>query len=63
VQVIRFPRPSEHAHPPVRNVNEIEVEPLTFGQRAVLEHLSAQDEALAKIIEAMAARMSGPVTE
>jgi uncharacterized membrane protein len=27
--------------------------------RAVLEHLSAQDEALAKIIETMATRMNG----
>jgi uncharacterized membrane protein len=34
VQVIRFPKPFEHAHPPVRNVNDIEVERLTFGQRA-----------------------------
>ena len=34
VQVIQFPKPFEHAHPPVRNVNDIEVERLTFGQRA-----------------------------
>ena len=44
MQRIHFPKPFEHAHPPVR---------------AVLEHLSAQDAALAKIVEAMAARMSG----
>jgi uncharacterized membrane protein len=31
---LQFPKPFEHAHPPVRNVNEIEVERLTFGQRA-----------------------------
>ena len=31
---LRFPQPFEHAHPPVRNVNEIEVERLTVGQRA-----------------------------
>ena len=31
---VKFPKPFEHAHPPVRNVNEIEVERLTFGQRA-----------------------------
>jgi uncharacterized membrane protein len=30
----RFPKPFAHAHPPVRNVNEIEIEQLTFGQRA-----------------------------
>ena len=30
----RFPRPFEHAHPPVRNVNDIEIERLTRGQRA-----------------------------
>jgi uncharacterized membrane protein len=29
-----FRRTFEHAHPPVRNVNEIEVERLTVGQRA-----------------------------
>ncbi len=34
MQQLRFPKPFEHAHPPVRNVNEIEVESLTFGQRA-----------------------------
>ena len=31
---VQFPKPFEHAHPPVRNVNEIEVERLTAGQRA-----------------------------
>ncbi len=31
---LEFPKPFEHAHPPVRNVNEIEVERLTVGQRA-----------------------------
>jgi uncharacterized membrane protein len=149
VPVIQFPKPYPHAHPPVRNVNELDVERLTLGQRAadrvaavvgswwfigiqsailmvwawlnltawtqhwdpypfilmnlflslqaaytapmlmmsqnrlaardrleahndyeinrkaeeevraVLEHLSAQDDALAKIVEAMAARMDG----
>jgi uncharacterized membrane protein len=34
VQKVRFPKPFEHAHPPVRNVNQIEEERLTFGQRA-----------------------------
>jgi len=34
VHTVRFPKPFEHAHPPVRNVNEIDVERLTFGQRA-----------------------------
>jgi uncharacterized membrane protein len=34
VQKVKFPKRYEHAHPPVRNVNEIEVERLTFGQRA-----------------------------
>ena len=34
VQVIKFPKPFEHAHPPVRDVNQIEVERLTTGQRA-----------------------------
>jgi uncharacterized membrane protein len=34
MRTVQFPRPFEHAHPPVRNVNEIEVERLTFGQRA-----------------------------
>ena len=31
---MHFPRPFEHAHPPVRNVNDIEGEALTAGQRA-----------------------------
>jgi uncharacterized membrane protein len=31
---IHFPKRFEHTHPPVRNVNEIESERLTFGQRA-----------------------------
>jgi uncharacterized membrane protein len=31
---LQFPRPFEHAHPPVRDVNEIELERLTVGQRA-----------------------------
>jgi len=34
MRTLQFPKPFEHAHPPVRNVNEIEVERLTFGQRA-----------------------------
>ena len=34
MHTVRFPKPFEHAHPPVRNVNEIDVERLTFGQRA-----------------------------
>jgi len=34
VYKVQFPKPFEHAHPPVRNVNEIEVERLTVGQRA-----------------------------
>ena len=34
MQKVQFPKRFEHAHPPVRNVNEIEVERLTFGQRA-----------------------------
>jgi uncharacterized membrane protein len=34
VRTLRFPRPFAHAHPPVRDVNEIEVERLTVGQRA-----------------------------
>ena len=34
MQKVQFPKPFEHAHPPVRNVNEIEVEHLTVGQRA-----------------------------
>jgi hypothetical protein len=75
VQKVQFPKRYDHAHPPVRSVNEIEVERLTAGQRAadrvativgswrfigiqsaVLEHLSAQDEALAKIVETLAAQ-------
>jgi len=31
---LHFPRPFNHQHPPVRNVNEIFEEQLTFGQRA-----------------------------
>lgn len=31
---LRFPQPFQHAHPPVRNVNDIEAERLTLGQRA-----------------------------
>jgi uncharacterized membrane protein len=34
MQKVQFPNRYEHTHPPVRNVNEIEVERLTFGQRA-----------------------------
>jgi uncharacterized membrane protein len=34
VRHIHFPGPFEHAHPPVRNVNELDAERLTFGQRA-----------------------------
>jgi len=56
---VHVPTRFEHAHPPVRNVNEIEVERLTFGQRAVLDHLSSQDEALTKIVETLATRVNG----
>ena len=31
---LRFPTPFHHHHPPVRNVNELFEEQLTFGQRA-----------------------------
>lgn len=34
MQHVQFPKPFEHAHPPVRNVNELEVERLTPSQRA-----------------------------
>ena len=34
MRTLRFPKPFEHAHPPVRDVNDIEAESLTFGQRA-----------------------------
>ena len=34
MQKVQFPKRYDHAHPPVRNVNEIEVERLTAGQRA-----------------------------
>lgn len=34
VRRFRFPRPFEHLHPPVRNVNELLEERLTVGQRA-----------------------------
>jgi len=34
VNVTRFPQPFVHAHPPVRNVNDLDTERLTFGQRA-----------------------------
>jgi uncharacterized membrane protein len=34
VQYIQFPKPFEHAHPPIRDVNEIEIERLTSSQRA-----------------------------
>jgi uncharacterized membrane protein len=34
VEPIQFPKPFAHVHPPVRNVNEIEVERLTSSQRA-----------------------------
>jgi len=30
----RFPEPFKHAHPPVRNINEIIEAQLTFGQKA-----------------------------
>ena len=30
---LSFPKPFKHEHPPVRNVNEIFEEQLTFGQR------------------------------
>ena len=71
MRTLRFPKPFEHAHPPVRNVNDIEVERLEAHNdfeinckaeaeiRAILDHLSAQDEALAKIVEVLAARTNG----
>ncbi|MBP1634111.1 MAG: hypothetical protein H6Q10_685 [Acidobacteria bacterium] len=31
---LHFPRPFQHTHPPVRNVNDLEAEGLTAGQRA-----------------------------
>jgi uncharacterized membrane protein len=34
MQRVQFPKRYDHTHPPVRDVNEIEVERLTFGQRA-----------------------------
>lgn len=34
MNAIRFPKPFLHAHPPVRNVNDLDAERLTFGQRA-----------------------------
>jgi uncharacterized membrane protein len=34
VRTVQFPKPFVHAHPPVRDVNDIEVERLTVGQRA-----------------------------
>jgi hypothetical protein len=34
--------------------------PFVHARPAVLEHLSAQDEALAKIVETLVARMNGP---
>ena len=34
MQRIHFPKPFAHTHPPVRNVNELDAERLTFGQRA-----------------------------
>ena len=34
MQHLQFPKPFEHVHPPIRNVNEIEIERLTVGQRA-----------------------------
>jgi hypothetical protein len=34
VRTLRFPQPFVHAHPPVRSVNESELERLTVGQRA-----------------------------
>ena len=69
MQVIHFPKPFEHAHPPVRNVSELEAHnddeinrKAEEEVRAVLEHLSAQDAALAKIVETMATRMNGSET-
>jgi uncharacterized membrane protein len=66
VPLIHFPKPFEHAHPPVRNVNEIEAHndyeinrKAEEEVRAVLEHLSAQDEALATIVETLAVKMNG----
>jgi uncharacterized membrane protein len=102
VQNVQFPRRFEHAHPPVRKVNERNPYPfilmnlflslqaactapmLMMSQnrlaardrleahnddeinrkaeeevRAVHDHLSAQDEALTKIVETLAVRLNG----
>lgn len=34
MQPLHFPKPFAHTHPPIRNVNEIEIERLTPSQRA-----------------------------
>ena len=34
VHTLQFPKPFAHAHPPVRNVNDIVAERLTLGERA-----------------------------
>lgn len=34
MQHLQFPKPFAHVHPPIRNVNEIEIERLTPSQRA-----------------------------
>ena len=47
MQHLQFPKPFEHAHPPVRNVNDYEINRKAEEEvRAVLNHLSAQDRAL-----------------
>ena len=58
VQHLQFPKPFEHAHPPVRNVNDYEINRKAEEEvRAVLNHLSAQDRALTRIVEALASRL------
>jgi uncharacterized membrane protein len=34
IHQVHFPQPFQHAHPPVRSVNDIEAERMTLGQRA-----------------------------
>ena len=58
MQHLQFPKPFEHAHPPVRNVNDYEINRNAEEEvRAVLNHLSAQDRALTRIVEALASRL------
>jgi hypothetical protein len=66
VQVIRLQKLLEHSHPPVRSVNESgahnddQINRTAEEEvRAVLDHLIAQDEALAKMFVTLAVRMNG----